>query len=90
MITLSTIQEILAEMFFDNNTTIAGLIIYVIFLTIAFAICKNIMAVMLISIPITLIFASMGVLTGDILIIMIIITVVGLAMAAGKAISGRD
>ena len=90
MITFTTIQEVLAENFFDNNMMIAGLIMYTVFLALAFAVTKNLVAVMLISIPVTLIFASMNILTGDLLIVMIIVTVVGLAMAAGKTIAGKD
>jgi len=90
MITLSMVQEILAETFFDNNMQIAGLILYAVFLIFAFAITRNLTAVMVISIPITLAFASLGVLNGDLLIVMIIVIVVGLAMVAGKTISGRD
>ena len=90
MITFTTIQEILAETFFDDNMLIAGLMMYVVFLTVAFFITKNLTAVMVISIPVTLIFASMGILSGDLLIVMIIVTVVGLALVAGKTIAGRD
>lgn len=90
MITFTTIQEILAETFFDDNMLIAGLMMYVVFLTIAFFVTKNLTAVMVISIPVTLIFASMGILSGDLLIVMIIVTVVGLALVAGKTIAGRD
>lgn len=90
MITFSTIQEVLAETFFDNNMQIAGMMMYVVFLIIAFVLTKNLIAVMVISIPITLIFASMGILAGDLLIVMIIVLVVGLAISAGRAISGRD
>lgn len=90
MITFTTIQEILAETFFDDNMLIAGLMMYVVFLTIAFFITKNLTAVMVISIPVTLIFASMSILSGDLLIVMIIVTVVGLALVAGKTIAGRD
>lgn len=90
MITFTTIQEILAETFFDDNMLIAGLMMYVIFLTVAFFVTKNLTAVMVISIPVTLIFASMGILSGDLLIVMIIVTVVGLALVAGRTIAGRD
>lgn len=89
MITFTTIQEVLAGTFFDNNMVIAGLVMYVVFIAIAFVLTKNLMAVMLISIPVTLIFASMNILTGDLLIVMIIVTVVGLALAAGNTISGK-
>lgn len=89
MITITTIQEVLAGTFFDNNMVIAGLMLYVAFIAIAFIITKNLLAVMLISIPVTLIFASMNVLTGDLLIVMIIVTVVGLALAAGNSLSGK-
>lgn len=90
MITFTTIQEILAETFFDDSMQIAGLMMYIVFLAIGFFITKNLVAVMLISIPVTLIFASMGILSGDILIVMIIVTVIGLALVAGRTIAGRD
>lgn len=90
MITFTTVQEMLAETFFDNNMTIAGMMMYIIAIGIAFAVTKNVTAVALISIPITLIFASVGVLAGDLLIVMIIVIVIGLAMTAGRTIAGRD
>lgn len=90
MITFSTIQEVLSETFFDNNMQIAGIMMYIIFLVIAFCVTKNLVAVMVISIPMTLIFASMNILTGDLLIVMIVVIVVGLAIAAGRTIAGRD
>ena len=90
MITFSTIQEVLSETFFDNNMQIAGIMMYIIFLVIAFCVTKNLVAVMVISIPMTLIFASMNILTGDLLIVMIVVIVVGLAIAAGRSIAGRD
>lgn len=90
MITFSTIQEVLSETFFDNNMQIAGIMMYIIFLVIAFCVTKNLVAVMVISIPMTLIFASMNILAGDLLIVMIIVIVVGLAIAAGRSIAGRD
>ena len=90
MITFSTIQEVLSETFFDNNMQIAGIMMYIIFLVIAFCVTKNLVAVMVISIPMTLIFASMNILSGDLLIVMIVVIVVGLAIAAGRTIAGRD
>lgn len=90
MITFITVQEILAETFFNNNMQIAGMMMYVAFLAIAFAIVKNLTAVMVIAIPITLIFASMNILAGDLLIVMIIVIVIGLALTAGRVITGRD
>lgn len=90
MITFSTIQEVLSETFFDNNMQIAGIMMYIIFLVIAFWVTKNLVAVMVISIPMTLIFASMNILSGDLLIVMIVVIVVGLAIAAGRSIAGRD
>lgn len=90
MITFTTIQEILAETFFDNNLQIAGMMMYILFLGIAFAVTKNLVAVMVVAIPLTLIFASMSILTGDLLIVMIIVIVVGLALATGRTIAGRN
>lgn len=89
MITFTTIQEVLAETFFDNNMVIAGLMMYVAFIAIAFVVTKNLLAVLIIAIPVTLIFASMSILSGDLLIVMIIVIVVGLALTAGSTLSGK-
>lgn len=90
MLTLTTIQTILSNTFFNGNMVIAGMAMYIIVLVVMFAISRNLIAVMLISIPVTLIFASMNILSGDLLIVLILITVIGLGLSARGVITGRD
>lgn len=88
MISITAFQSIIAEFFFDNNMEVAGLIMYIAALGLFFLISKNITAVLVMALPMTLIFASLGILTGDLLIVMIIITVIGLGLSAKGLISG--
>lgn len=90
MLTLTTIQTILSDTFFNGNMVVAGMAMYIIILAVMFAISRNLIAVMLISLPVTLIFASMNILSGDLLIVLILITVIGLGLSARGVILGRD
>lgn len=88
MLAISTAQEIIANMFFDGNMTLAGLTMYVVILALMFFVSRNLIAVLVISIPVTMIFASLGILTGDVLIVLILIIVIGLGLSAKGLISG--
>lgn len=90
MLTPTMAQTILANTFFDGDMTIAGLVMYIGVLAIAFTISRNLATVLILSLPITLIFASMGIIGGDLLIILILVTVIGLGLAARGVITGRD
>lgn len=88
MLTISLAQELISNTFFDGNMTLAGLTMYICVLALLFMVSKNIVAVLIISLPVTLIFASLNILSGDILIVLILITVVGLGLSAKGLISG--
>lgn len=90
MLTPTMAQTIIADMFFSGSMTIAGLVMYVGVLAIFFTISRNLITILILSLPITLIFASMGILSGDLLIVLILVTVIGLGLAARGVITGRD
>jgi hypothetical protein len=73
---------------FNGNLTIAGLLMFSFIIGVLFALVKNVTAVLLITLPIILVFSSLGILSGDMIIILIIITVLGLAMSARGVLSG--
>ena len=79
MISLQDIQELIASGFLDGSTAIAGIVMYAFALIVIFAISRNAVNTLLISLPVTLIFSMLGILTADLMILMIIITVLGLA-----------
>lgn len=88
MLQFTDAQTIIADVMFGGDKTIAGLIIFAVVLTILFALIKNLTATLIVSLPITLVFSSLGVISGDMMILIIIITVLGLAMVSRGVLSG--
>lgn len=86
MLQITDIQTILAENFFAGNTVIAGLVIFVAVLMVIFSISKNLLASFLIALPVILIFSTLGIISGDMMILLIIITVLGLAITAKSSL----
>lgn len=86
MLQLTDVQVILAENLFGGNTTIAGLVMFAVVMAVIFSISRNIMTSLLIALPIILIFSTLNVITGDMMILLIIVTVLGLAVTAKSAL----
>lgn len=86
MLQITDIQTILAENFFAGNTVIAGLVIFVVVLMVIFSISKNLLASFLIALPVILIFSTLGIISGDMMILLIIVTVLGLAITAKSSL----
>lgn len=90
MIGLADLQRILADSFLNGDMTIAGLIMFSMVLAVLFIIFKgNVFTALLMALPVTLIFSLMGVLSGDMTILMIIITVLGLAINTTSIFDGK-
>lgn len=79
MIGFADFQEIFATSFFDGNMAIAGILIYAAAMIIIFAVTRNTTHSLLISLPVTLVFSMLGILSTDLMILLIIVTVLGLA-----------
>lgn len=89
MITLNDIQYMLGDSFFNGDLTLAGLALFGIALIMVFVLTKNVFQSLVIGLVATGIFSYMGLLTSDMMILLIIIIVLGLAMTARNAVSGR-
>ncbi len=90
MIGLVDIQKIIADSFLNGDLTIAGLVMFSTVLAILFVVFKgNIFTALIISLPVTLIFSLMGVLSADMTILLIIITVLGLAINTTSIFDGK-
>lgn len=89
MINLKDLQTIIADNFSNGDLQIAGLMMMmcVMLLIAAFTIRKGLTLTLLMMMPVTLIFSAMGVLTGDMMILMIIVSVLGLGISARKIMS---
>lgn len=84
---LNDINSILADVFFNGDTTVMGLVIYTVVLAILFGMKRNIFQSLLLSLPMTLVFAFLGILSTDLTILLIIVTVLGLAITSSRALN---
>lgn len=81
----SDFQEIFATAFLDGDMAVAGILIYAAVMIVIFAATRNTTHSLLISLPITLVFSMLGILSTDLMILLIIVTVLGLAVSTKEA-----
>lgn len=84
MIQFSDIFQIVGDSFFGGNVLLGGLIILTIVLALVYTLTKSAFAMLLISMPVTLVFSYMRVIPDEITIILLLVSVVGLAMSSKK------
>lgn len=89
MITIQDIQYMLGDSFFNGDLTLAGLGIFAAAIVVIFAVTKNVFQSLVVGLVVTGIFSYMGVLSSDMMILLIIVIVLGLAMTARNAVSGK-
>lgn len=89
MITLNDIQYMISD-FFNGDLTLAGLALFAVVIILIFALTKNVFQSLIIGLITTGIFSYMGILSSDMMVLLIIIIVLGLAMTARNAVSGRS
>lgn len=87
MITLTDIQYMLGDTFFNGDMSLAGLGLFAFALILVFVLTKNIFQSLVIGLVFTGIFSFMGIVTSDMMILLIIVIVLGLAMTARTAVS---
>ena len=80
MISLNDLQDLIGISFFDGSSQIGGIVIYIAVLAVMLVLSKkNINTALLLSLPVTLVFTTLGILSSDVSILLIIVTVLGLA-----------
>lgn len=89
MLTISTLQTVLANTFFDGALDFAGLAMFAVILAVIMAITKSTFKALVIVLPVTILFSGIGVLSMDLTIILVIIIVLGLALTASKVGFGK-
>lgn len=84
MLSIYDLQDLISISFFGGDISIAGMVMYVIVLMIVFALTRKTTQTLVLSIPVTLIFGAIGVLSTDMLVLVIIVTVLALAFTSTK------
>lgn len=85
MLSVFDLQDLISTSFFDGNASIAGMVMYVIVLLVLFALTRKTQQTLIIALPATFIFNVLGVLSTDMMILLIIVTVLALAFTARNA-----
>lgn len=81
--------DIIGTAFFGGSTEIAGLIVYVVILALIFGFTKNVFQTLIIALPVTFLFSGSGwgVLPSDMVLLLVVVIVIGLAMTSKKALT---
>jgi len=82
MLSIFDVQDLISTSFFDGNLQIAGMCMYALVLLVLFALSRNTAHTLILSIPVTLIFSVLGVLPTELIVLMVLVTVLGLAFTA--------
>lgn len=79
MISFNELIELIGNSFFDGSFEIAGVVVYIMAILGVLALTKEVFLSLIVGMGITLLFSMMGVLSTEIAILMIIVSVLGLA-----------
>lgn len=79
MITLDQFQSLLGDSFFGGDAVIAGIVIYTVTLLIILVMTKKLTTGLIVALPVTYVFSLLGILSQELMILLIVITVLGLA-----------
>lgn len=84
MIDLTSITQMVANTFTGGNTEIAGMLIFTICLAIVFIFVKRVVAALIVSMPMSYIFFTLGIVSQEMMVLLIIVAILGLAFTSRK------
>ena len=84
MISIQTIQDMIADQFFGGNLTIAGILMYSAVLLLIFLLIKDKQSALIISIPLTFVFSILGIVDTNLMLLLLIVAIFGLALQSRK------
>lgn len=79
MISLNDFQNLLATTFLDGNMDVAGMVMYAIILLVVFGLTRNVFHALVLGMAATMIFSALGILSVELTMLLIIVSVLGLA-----------
>lgn len=83
MLSLQEIQELIANEFLDGNMEMAGIGLFIISVLVVFSLShRNTFMALIVGMGITFMFSLMGVLSTELTILMIVVSVLGLAYSS--------
>ena len=89
MIGFNDLQQLIADSFLNGDTNIAGIIMFIIALAAIFCLIRNLSVGLVLSLPVSFLFSQLGVISGDVMILMIIVAVIGLSLTASNVFARK-
>lgn len=89
MIQINELVDIVAIEFFGGNLTQAGLVIFAIVMVCIFGATRNVFQSLVLGLPVTFLFSMLGLLPSDMVVLLIIVVVLGLAMTSKGVWGGK-
>lgn len=87
MISIDQFVDILGDSLFAGDIGTAGIVVFAVTLAVIFVVLKkNVFASLLTAIPTAFIFSALGVLSADMMVILIVVCVLGLATVSKKTL----
>lgn len=74
----------IADYFFSGNLTIAGIVMFSAVLLLLFVLLKDKQTALIISIPITFVFSLLGIVDTNLMLLLLIVAIFGLALQSRK------
>ena len=97
MISVADFQRIVADSFLGGDVYVAGILIYAVVLAVVIAVVSrySMMAALITVLPVTLVASLLGILSTDLMVLVIIVSILGMAMYSKVGMSwdplrGRD
>lgn len=84
MIQLNELVDIIAINFFGGSIDQAGVVIFALVMVGIFAVTRNVFQSLVLALPITFLFSMLGLLPSDMVVLLIIVVVLGLATTSKK------
>lgn len=88
MIQLNELVDIVAIEFFGGSVSQAGLVIFALAMVCIFGATRNVFQSLVLGLPVTFLFSMLGLLPTDMVVLLIIVVVLGLAMTS-KGVWGK-
>lgn len=85
MLSFNDIRDLIANNFFDGSSDLAGMVMYGAILIVVVAMTKgNMFFALIIGMVVTLFFSAVGILSTELTVLLIIVSVLGLAFTSRR------
>lgn len=79
MMDITELLQIIGDTFFGGNAELAGVVVYSILIMVVLALTRKAFITLVVSLPITFVFSELKIIPTELMILLIIVAVLGMA-----------